>query len=120
MNRLRAALRWAGPDHLEHGIGQLIGTGSLSNCSLPLLGMGRDVPDGVMRLRDGELDVSWTTETSRSYLDGCAGPCGTSPPPSAGVPGQPAVVPQAPGRCPSARWRADRPPPRRGSLRPLR
>ncbi|QUQ71595.1 Oxygen-dependent choline dehydrogenase [Kutzneria sp. CA-103260] len=69
MNRLRAALRWAGPDHLEHGIGQLIGSGSLSNCSLPLLGMGRDVPDGVMRLRDGELDVSWTTATSRDYID---------------------------------------------------
>ncbi|EWM16482.1 GMC family oxidoreductase N-terminal domain-containing protein [Kutzneria sp. 744] len=69
LNRLRAALRWAGPDHLEHGIGQLIGSGSLSNCSLPLLGMGRDVPDGVMRLRDGELDVSWTTETSRTYID---------------------------------------------------
>jgi cholesterol oxidase len=69
MNRLRAALRWAGPDHLEHGIGQLIGSGTLSNCSLPLLGMGRDVPDGVMRLRGGELDVSWTTETSRDYID---------------------------------------------------
>jgi cholesterol oxidase len=69
MNRLRAALRWSGPDHLEHGIGQLLGNGSLSNCSLPLLGMGRDVPDGVMRLRDGELDVSWTTETSRDYIE---------------------------------------------------
>jgi cholesterol oxidase len=69
LNRLRGLLKWAGPDHLEHGIGQLIGSGTLSNCSLPLLGMGRDVPDGVMRLRKGELDVSWTTETSRSYLD---------------------------------------------------
>ncbi|AHI00576.1 hypothetical protein GCM10010174_63340 [Kutzneria viridogrisea] len=57
------------PDDLEHGIGALLGDGTLSVSSLPLLGMGRDVPDGVMRLRDGELDVSWTTATSREYID---------------------------------------------------
>jgi cholesterol oxidase len=31
--------------------------------------MGRDVPDGRMRLRDGYLEVDWTTETSRAYFE---------------------------------------------------
>jgi cholesterol oxidase len=32
--------------------------------------MGRDIPDGNMRLRDGYLEVDWTTKTSRAYFDG--------------------------------------------------
>lgn len=47
----------------------LIGSAELSSGSLPLLGMGRDIPDGVMELRDGHLDVKWTIDTSRSYFD---------------------------------------------------
>ena len=34
------------------------------------LGMGRDIPDGNMRLRDGYLELDWTTKTSRAYFDG--------------------------------------------------
>ncbi len=30
--------------------------------------MGRDVPDGNMRLREGWLDVNWTTRTSLPYF----------------------------------------------------
>ena len=37
---------------------------------MPLLGMGRDVPDGVMRLSEGRLEVDWTTETSLRLLRG--------------------------------------------------
>ena len=47
----------------------LIGDATLSSTSLPLLGMGRDTPDGVMRLKRGQLDIDWTTATSRSYFD---------------------------------------------------
>ncbi len=36
--------------------------------SMVLLGMGRDVPDGTMRLRDGWLDVDWSTRTSLPYF----------------------------------------------------
>ena len=36
--------------------------------SMVLLGMGRDVPDGNMRLREGWLDVDWTTRTSLPYF----------------------------------------------------
>ena len=36
---------------------------------MPLLGMGRDVPDGVMHLSEGRLEVDWTTETSLDYFE---------------------------------------------------
>jgi cholesterol oxidase len=50
-------------------ISELIGDGALTVSSLPLLGMGRDVPDGVLRLRNGRLDADWTTETSEAYFE---------------------------------------------------
>jgi cholesterol oxidase len=40
-----------------------------SSSFLPLLAMGRDVADGVMSLRGGDLEVNWTTETSKEYFD---------------------------------------------------
>ncbi|MGW9413292.1 GMC oxidoreductase [Arthrobacter cupressi] len=45
-----------------------LGDGSLSASSLPLLGMGRDVPDGVLSLQDGRLAVDWTLATSTGYF----------------------------------------------------
>jgi cholesterol oxidase len=33
-----------------------------------MLAMGRDIPDGVMRLTDGGLDIDWTTATSDAYF----------------------------------------------------
>jgi cholesterol oxidase len=53
---------------LSRELHDLLGSGDLSASSLPLLGMGRDVPDGVMRLRDGRLDCEWTTATSMAYF----------------------------------------------------
>jgi cholesterol oxidase len=58
---------------LSAEIGELLGDADLSAASLPLLGMGRDVPDGVMRLRRGMLDIKWSTRTSARFfsrLDG--------------------------------------------------
>jgi len=46
-----------------------IGRNLFTATSLPLLGMGRDVPDGWMRLRKGYLDVDWTARSSRAYFD---------------------------------------------------
>ncbi|MFE1881480.1 GMC oxidoreductase [Streptomyces diastatochromogenes] len=43
--------------------------GMLTATSLPLLGMGRDVPNGKMRLRDGYLDLHWDTAASAAYFD---------------------------------------------------
>lgn len=41
----------------------------LSAASLPLLGMGRDVPNGELRLRGGKLDVEWHAEASAEHFD---------------------------------------------------
>ena len=50
-------------------IGELMGHAELSSRSMPLLGMGRDVPDGVMGLRRRYLDVDWSVATSKDYFD---------------------------------------------------
>lgn len=49
-------------------VSRLVGQGKLTSSALPLLGMGRDVADGRITLRDGELDVDWTTATSLAYF----------------------------------------------------
>jgi cholesterol oxidase len=54
---------------LSAEMGEVLGHAELSSTSLPLLGMGRDIPDGVMRLRRGHLDVDWTVETSRPFFE---------------------------------------------------
>ena len=41
-------------------IADLMLPSELSAGGLPLLGMGRDVPDGRMFLRNGQLDIDWT------------------------------------------------------------
>jgi cholesterol oxidase len=35
---------------------------------LPLLGIGRDTPDGEMRLRAGKLDIDWRKQGSSAYF----------------------------------------------------
>ncbi len=51
------------------GASELIGTDTLSASSLPLLGMGRDVPDGQLGLCGSRLELAWTTEASEEYFD---------------------------------------------------
>jgi cholesterol oxidase len=34
----------------------------------PLAGMGRDVPDGILRLRGGKLDADWRIDRSSAYF----------------------------------------------------
>jgi len=47
----------------------LVGDSVRSSNSLPLLGMGRDLPDGRLYLENGYLQNSWTMKTSRRYYD---------------------------------------------------
>jgi cholesterol oxidase len=61
-------LRGARQSNISREVAALLGPGLLSNSSLPLLGMGRDIPDGVMRLRRGYLEIDWTTKTSEGYF----------------------------------------------------
>ncbi|MET8160467.1 GMC family oxidoreductase [Sphaerisporangium sp. NPDC005289] len=53
--------------NLSAEVAGLLGGGELSASSLPLLGMGRDVPDGELRLRGGRLDVEWNQQASDEY-----------------------------------------------------
>ena len=50
-------------------IADLMESAELSAGGLPLLGMGRDVPDGRMFLRNGRLDLDWKREKSGAYFD---------------------------------------------------
>jgi cholesterol oxidase len=48
---------------------RLLGSTELSSGLLPLLGMGRDIPNGKMELRGGLLNVNWQVEESKAYFD---------------------------------------------------
>jgi cholesterol oxidase len=41
----------------------------LSAGGLPLLGMGRDIPDGRLYLRNGHLDTDWSRKASDAYFE---------------------------------------------------
>lgn len=69
LHRLWATLSRAPRSDIGAVLSDLLGDADLSSSSMPLLGMGRDVPDGVMRLRKNYLNVDWTTATSQSYFD---------------------------------------------------
>jgi cholesterol oxidase len=51
-------------------VSHLLGECVKSSGALPLLGMGRDMPDGNMTLNGRYLEIDWTTKTSRAYFDG--------------------------------------------------
>jgi cholesterol oxidase len=68
--RFRELFADAPDTNLSAEIAELVTDGALSVSSLPLLGMGRDVPDGVLRLDDdGRLDAVWSTKTSAAYFE---------------------------------------------------
>jgi cholesterol oxidase len=50
-------------------IADLLQAAELSAGGLPLLGMGRDVPDGRMYLHRGKLDLDWNRSSSEAYFD---------------------------------------------------
>jgi cholesterol oxidase len=62
-------LRGKRESHLNAELSELIGDGRHSAGVLPLLGMGRDIPDGELTLEDGYLECNWTMETSRTYYE---------------------------------------------------
>ncbi|MEA2264700.1 MAG: cholesterol oxidase [Solirubrobacteraceae bacterium] len=48
----------------------LLGTCELSSSLMPLLGMGRDIPDGNMSLKDEQLELDWSKHgASSDYFD---------------------------------------------------
>ncbi|MFF3249305.1 GMC oxidoreductase [Streptomyces sp. NPDC002870] len=69
LHRLRSRLGFNPQSNISSRLALLLGPGVFSDSSLPLLGMGRDLPDGRMGLRRGYLDIDWTTQTSRRYFE---------------------------------------------------
>jgi cholesterol oxidase len=64
-----AHLRGQPRANVSADIAGLLGGGTTSATMLPVLSMGRDVPDGVMSLRNGDLELDWTTASSAAYFD---------------------------------------------------
>src|SRR5580692_4033729 len=67
--RILAGAAQAPDAGLARRVSGLIGADTLSASFLPLLGMGRDVPDGVLRLRGDRLDLAWSTASSEPYFE---------------------------------------------------
>jgi cholesterol oxidase len=58
------------PDsNLSGEAGELLGSPRLAGGTLPMLGMGREQPQGRMRLRNGLLDVEWSFPKAKAYFD---------------------------------------------------
>lgn len=53
---------------LGASLSTLLGDAASSSSTMPLLGMGRDVPDGRMYLRSGYLQNDWRIRSSRRYF----------------------------------------------------
>jgi cholesterol oxidase len=50
-------------------LSRALGQNITSSTSMPLLGMGRDIPDGKFRLRGTDLDLEWHPRASGPYYD---------------------------------------------------
>jgi cholesterol oxidase len=64
--------RWLGRE-VDTDVGaelaRLSGSAELSSALLPLIGMGRDIPNGKIELRGGLLNANWQIEESEPYFD---------------------------------------------------
>jgi cholesterol oxidase len=69
MYLVRNWLRGSPDTDVTGHIADLLESAELSAGGLPLLGMGRDVPDGRMYLRRGHLDVDWKRAKSDAYFE---------------------------------------------------
>jgi len=70
LRRLVARLRRRADPDIGAEISGLLGKAVLSSSSLPLLAMGRDIPDGRFSLtRDGKLTTDWRVDRSRPYFE---------------------------------------------------
>jgi cholesterol oxidase len=67
VNRIWATLK--GDKNMSAEVADLFRNADLSANSLPLLGMGRDVPNGQLKLKGERLDVEWDPAASTEYFD---------------------------------------------------
>lgn len=69
LGRLRAHLVGSPRSNLSGDVSRLLGGGVRSATAMPVLTMGRDVPNGVMSLRGGDLELDWDISGSAAYID---------------------------------------------------
>ncbi|MFF9646389.1 GMC family oxidoreductase [Kitasatospora aureofaciens] len=69
LHRLLSRFGGTRHSHVSRQLALLLGPGVFSASALPLLGMGRDVPDGRLSLSGDYLEVDWTAETSLRYFE---------------------------------------------------
>ena len=67
--RIWAHLRSRPRSNISDNISGLLGGGAASAATMPVLAMGRDIPNGTFRLHDGNLDLNWATKDSSGYFD---------------------------------------------------
>jgi cholesterol oxidase len=65
---LKDRLFHAQRSNISADLAAALGDGRLSASSVPLLGMGRDIPYGDMSLQGGRLAINWTLATSAAYF----------------------------------------------------
>jgi cholesterol oxidase len=68
LSRLLARVTDDPRSRVGSSLSHLLGSGRLTATSLLLLGMGRDVPNGRMSLRNGYLDIDWNQAASLPYF----------------------------------------------------
>lgn len=68
--RLRERLSGTRQSDVSAQIANLIGNAAFTSSLMPLLGMGRDVPDKNLYLRDKLLESDWEIGASREYFEG--------------------------------------------------
>jgi cholesterol oxidase len=68
LQRLKFSMGMAHDSNLSAEISNLLGPCSRSSCSVPMLGMGRDTPDGLLSLEGGYLQNSWKIDKSSTYF----------------------------------------------------
>ena len=66
---VKRALRLSNDSDITAELARLLGDTELSAGILPLLGMGREVPDGQMDLRGRRLNVDWAIDRSVAYFE---------------------------------------------------
>lgn len=66
--RLQSLMKPGGGADIGGDISYLLGAAELSSTSVPLLGMGRDMPDGTLHLREGRLQSDWRIDGSTAYF----------------------------------------------------
>lgn len=67
-NRIKAKINGDLKSDLGGEISAILGDCAISSGSLPLLGMGRDFPDGNMSLSGDWLDVDWSIRRSHTHF----------------------------------------------------